>query len=55
MGRAAAPDRWSISEIADHLDLAEVKTLELVRGPVLQSPQVAGGELKGKEDRRWTS
>ncbi|MBK9064111.1 MAG: DinB family protein [Acidobacteria bacterium] len=46
-----APDRWSISEIADHLDLAEVKTLELVRGPVLQSPQVAGGELKGKEDR----
>lgn len=46
-----APDRWSISEIADHLDLAEVKTLELVRGPVLQSPPVAGGELKGKEDR----
>lgn len=48
-----APGRWSIAEVADHLDLAEKETLALARGPLLASPPLGkgSGELKAKEQR----
>ena len=48
-----AADRWSIGEVADHLDLAEIKTLELVQGLMAAAPATADtkAETSGKDQR----
>lgn len=48
-----APDRWSIAEVADHLDLAEIKTPELVRGLVAgpAADPAKKAETAGKDHR----
>ncbi len=48
-----APDRWSIAEVADHLDLAEIKTPELVRGLVAgpAADPATKAEAAGKDRR----
>lgn len=48
-----APDRWSIGEVTDHLDLAEIRTLELVQGLTAGAPAAADqkAETAGKDQR----
>ncbi len=48
-----APDRWSIGEVADHLDLAEVRTLEFVQGLMAGIPAAPEkkAETAGKDQR----
>lgn len=48
-----APDKWSIAEVADHIDLAEVKTPQLVHDMATNAPATPEkkGEVSGKDQR----
>ena len=48
-----APDKWSIAEVADHIDLAEIKTPQLVHGMATNAPATPEkkGEVSGKDER----
>jgi len=48
-----APDKWSIAEVADHIDLAEVKTPQLVHDMATNAPATPEkkAEVSGKDLR----
>lgn len=47
-----ASDKWSVAEVSDHLDLAEIKTLELVRDMASRpSTPEKKAEVSGKDER----
>ena len=48
-----APDKWSIAEVADHIDLAEIKTPQLVHDMATNAPATPEkkGEVSGKDQR----
>ena len=48
-----APDKWSIAEVADHIDLAEIKTPQLVHDMATHAPATPEkkAEVSGKDQR----
>jgi hypothetical protein len=48
-----APDKWSIAEVADHIDLAEIKTPQLVHDMATNAPATPEkkAEVSGKDQR----
>jgi uncharacterized damage-inducible protein DinB len=42
----AAPDRWSIAEVAEHIAVSETTILQLVTDRVLKSPKAPAGEVR---------
>jgi hypothetical protein len=48
----AAPDRWSIAEVSEHIAIAEQTIWELVSGKIMKSPATPekAAEAKGKDE-----
>lgn len=42
----AAPDRWSIAEVAEHIAVSETTILQLVTDRILKSPKAPAGEVR---------
>lgn len=47
----AAPDRWSIAEIAEHIAVSETTIFEIITGKILKGPAISPGVARISNDK----